>query len=203
MSQKCSACAGPYSLLPSRASPHRSNRQTGAGERGVGSGPTPFFHCRFPAGGFPVTDSLILQTALTLADLQSQFGVLVPALSHFQERVCPAKVFCMCRPSVSTHNPGSGAPPPRSNRQTGAGGGAPDLTPPRFSTAGLRRGGSRPPAPAFSDPRPSRRISAAPLENTFAAGTPLWKCFSRPHPFDPASRTRPPSPILSPFCRIS
>lgn len=85
----------------------------------------------------------------------------------------------------------------------GPGGGAPDLTPPRFSTAGSRRGGSRPPAPAFSDPRPSRRISTAPLENTFAAGTPLWKCFSRPHPHDPASRTRPPFLILSPFCRIS
>ena len=201
MSQKCSACAGPYSLLPSRASPHRSNRQTGAGERGVGSGPTPFFHCRFPAGGFPVTDSLILQTALTLADLQSQFGVLVPALSHFQERVCPAKVFCMCSPILIT--PRQGPPLLEAIGRRGPGGGSPDLTPPRFSTAGSRRAGSRPPAPAFSDPRPSRRTSTAPPENTFAPGTPLQKCFPGPHPFDPASRTRPPFPIPSPYCRIS
>ena len=102
-----------------------------------------------------------------------------------------------------THHSPSGAPLLEAIGRRGPGGGSPDLTPPRFSTAGSRRAGSRPPAPAFSDPRPSRRTSTAPPENTFAAGTPLWKCFSRPHPFDPASRTRPPSPILSPFCRIS
>jgi hypothetical protein len=55
----------------------------------------------------------------------------------------------------------------------GPGSGASDLDLPRFSTGDYNQGSSRPPAPAFSDPRPSRGISTAPPENTFAAGTPL------------------------------
>ena len=177
--------------------PHRA-----IGRRGPGAGRRiwayPFFWSR---RGGSVTDSSSANRPHSRGSPVTIWGSLVPALSHFQERVCPAKVFCMCSPILITPRPG----PPllEAIGRRGPGGGAPDLTPPRFSTAGSRRGSSSPPAPSFSDPRPSRRISTAPLENTFAAGTPLWKCFSEPHPHDPASRTRPPFPILSQYFRKS
>jgi len=127
--------------------------------------------------------------------------LIAPLPEHFYRGVCPAKVFCMCSPILVTPRPG----PPllEAIGRPGPGGGAPDLNPPRFSTAGSWRGGSRPPAPAFPDPRPSRRISTAPLENTFAAGTPLWKCFSWPAPHDLTSQPRPPFSLRPPSRQIS
>ena len=128
-------------------------------------------------------------------------GGITSTLPHFYRGGGAAKVFCMCSPILITPRPG----PPllEAIGRRGPGGGAPDLTPPRFSTAGSRRGSSSPPAPSFSDPRSFRRNSTAPLENTFTAGTPLWKCFSGPHTHDPASRGRPSFTIPSPYCPIS
>lgn len=125
----------------------------------------------------------------------------VSCTSTLPQRGCRAKVFCMCRPILITPHPGPH--PLEAIGRRGAGSGVSDQTPPRFSTAGFRRGGSRPPAPAFSDPKPSGGISTAPPENTFAPVTPLWKCFSEPHLHDPASLTLPPFPVLSQYCPIS
>ena len=120
-----------------------------------------------------------------------------PVLPHFQKRVCPAKVSSLRghRPSNTSTLPEKGVsdksapqgPGPHSPvtirgpgphlleaiGRRGPGSGASDLDLPRFSTGDYNQGSSRPPAPAFSDPRPSRGISTAPPENTFAAGTPL------------------------------
>jgi len=120
-----------------------------------------------------------------------------PVLPHFQKRVCRIKVSSLRghRPSNTSTLPEKGVsdksapqgPGPHSPvtirgpgphlleaiGRRGPGSGASDLDLPRFSTGDYNQGSSRPPAPAFSDPRPSRGISTAPPENTFAAGTPL------------------------------
>ncbi len=77
---------------PSGAPSPRSNRQTGAGGRIAGSDPTPFFHCRFPAGGFPAPGPCVLRSTAIQKDLDCI------SRKHFCGRDPSVEVFFLARP---------------------------------------------------------------------------------------------------------